>query len=302
MYSAERSLQTPEVRSPEPYHQKGPPEEDDIDTKIADPGTDQPAPAVSVIIPFHDAGATLERALDSLAAQSFTDWEAVLVNDASHDDGAALAAARCEADPRIRLLHLPQKLGAAEARNHGIRMARGRWIGFLDADDRWHPDKLARQVPVLQAGAPIVFSAYERVTTAGDSLGIVPARARVSYHDALSGNPIGCLTAVWDSARFGKAELPILPMHEDYAFWLSLLRQGAEAHGLPEVLAFYQVSPTSLSGRKFRAARAVWSILRAEPDMTLPRLLIGFAGYAAQALWRRRPSTQRVPKPDPVRP
>ncbi|WP_180325175.1 glycosyltransferase family 2 protein [Cereibacter azotoformans] len=269
--------------------------------KMTESDADKSVPAVSVIIPFHDALATLDRALDSLVAQSFTNWEAILVDDASRDGGAALAAARAEADPRIRLFHLPDNLGAAQARNHGIRAAQGRWIAFLDADDRWHPEKLARQVPLLQAGAPIVFTAYERVSAVGDSLGIVPARARVGYRDALSGNPIGCLTAVWDSARFGKAELPMLPMHEDYAFWLSLLRQGAEATGLPDVLAFYQVSPKSLSGRKLQAARAAWSILRAEPGMTLPLLVTGFAGYAAQALWRRRPSTQGVPAHRPHR-
>lgn len=260
--------------------------------------TGSPVPIVSVILPFRNASATIGRALDSLAAQSFLEWEAVLVDDASVDGGAAVVATRAEIDQRIRLHRLPTNLGVAQARNYGIRAARGRWIAFLDADDRWHPDKLALQVPVLQAGTSIVFSSYERVSVDGEDLGTVAARARVAYRDALSGNPIGCLTAVWDRSRYGEAEFPILPMHEDYAFWLSLLRQGGEALGLPYVLATYQVSPTSLSGRKLRAARAVWSILRAEPGMTQPRLVLGFTTYVIRSVWRRLQPQRVGPKHD----
>lgn len=244
-------------------------------------------PAVSVIVPFRNAAATLEATLDSLAAQRFGDWEALLIDDASGDDGPARVAVRAAADPRVRLIRSATHLGVPGARNLGIRAARGRWIAFLDADDLWHPDKLALQVPVLQAGAPIVFSSYRRIDAAGRPLGTVQAPARVCWRDALAGNPIGCLTAVWDSAVFGRAEMPALDLHEDYAFWLRLLRGGACATGLPQVLASYRVSPGSHSAGKWRAARATWGILRREAGLGLPWAMLGFAGYAFGALRRR---------------
>lgn len=244
-------------------------------------------PAVSVVLPCRNGAATLGAALDSLAAQDFPHWEALVIDDASQDGSAALAAARAAGDPRIRPLASPVRLGVAGARNLGIRAARGRWIAFLDADDRWRPGKLALQLPVLQAGAPIVFSAYDRVDAAGRRLGTVPAAPRVCYRDALAGNPIGCLTAVWDTAAFGRAEMPPLPLHEDYAFWLGLLRSGACATGLAQVLADYRVAAGSHSGRKGRAALAVWRILRAEPGLGWPRAAAGFAGYALGALRKR---------------
>lgn len=250
-------------------------------------GTAGPVPAVSVIVPFRDAAATLGATLDSLAAQTCPDWEALLVDDASSDDGPALAAARVAADGRFRLIRADARHGVAGARNLGIRAARGRFIAFLDADDTWLPEKLALQLPVLRAGAPIVFSAYERVDLAGRVLGRVAAAPRVCHGDALAGNPIGCLTAVWDSARFGRAEMPLLPLHEDYAFWLGLLRTGACATGLPQVLARYRVAPGSLSGRKWQAARATWGILRAEPGLSWPQAAAGFARYALRAVARR---------------
>jgi teichuronic acid biosynthesis glycosyltransferase TuaG len=244
-------------------------------------------PAVSVIVPFRNAAATLGATLDSLAAQTCPDWEALLIDDASSDGGPALAQARAAADGRLRVLATGARAGAAGARNLGIRAARGRFIAFLDADDTWLPDKLALQLPVLRAGAPIVFSAYDRVDAAGRRLGTVAAAARVCHADALAGNPIGCLTAVWDSARLGRAEMPLLPLHEDYAFWLGLLRTGACAVGLPQVLARYRVADGTLSARKWQAARATWGILRAEPGLSLPQAATGFARYALKALARR---------------
>lgn len=244
-------------------------------------------PAVSVIMPCRNGAATLDAALDSLVAQDFPHWEVLVIDDGSTDAGPARVAARAAGDPRIRPLAAPGRLGVAGARNLGIEAARGRWIAFLDADDRWRPGKLARQLPVLQAGAPIVFSAYDRVDAAGRRLGTVPAAARVCYGDALGGNPIGCLTGVWDTATFGRARMPDLPMHEDYAFWLALLRTGACATGLPDVLADYRVAAGSHSGQKLRAAQAVWRILRAEPGLDWPRAAAGFARYALGAVARR---------------
>lgn len=244
-------------------------------------------PAVSVLVPFRNAAATLGATLDSLAAQSLPQWEALLVDDASEDAGPALAAARAAADPRFRLIRTGARAGVAAARNLGIRAARGRFIACLDADDTWMPDKLAVQLPVLRAGAPLVFSAYARVDAAGRVLRVVGAPARVGHGDLLAGNPIGCLTAVWDSAQFPGAEFPALPMHEDYAFWLRLLRGGAIATGLPQVLARYRVAPASHSGRKWRAAGATWAILRAEPGVGPLRAAAGFACYAVRALGRR---------------
>lgn len=246
-----------------------------------------PVPAVSVIVPFRNAAATLGATLDSLAAQSLPDWEALLIDDASEDAGPALAAARAAADPRFRLIRTGARAGVAGARNLGIRAARGRWLACLDADDLWLPDKLALQLPVLRQGAPLVFSSYARVDAAGRVLRVVEARAHLCHADMLAGNPIGCLTAIWDSQRFAGAEFPALPLHEDYAFWLQLLRTGVCAVGLRPVLARYRVGAGSHSGQKLRAARATWSILRDEPGVGPWRAAAGFARYALKAVRHR---------------
>src|SRR4051812_32020991 len=100
-------------------------------------------PAISVVIPAHNAGDTLGDTLASLYAQTFAAWEALVVDDGSSDDTAEVAAAWAARDLRIRVLGRSQG-GVSAARNDGIAEARHDWLLFLDADDRLDPDHLSR--------------------------------------------------------------------------------------------------------------------------------------------------------------
>jgi len=117
-------------------------------------------PLFSVVTPVWNAAATLPATVASVRVQSLPDWELLLVDDASTDGSRGLARGLAAADPRIRLIERATNGGAAAARNAAIRAARGRLIAFLDADDRWHPEKLARQAAFIAAGGhALVFSA-----------------------------------------------------------------------------------------------------------------------------------------------
>src|SRR5579863_3286015 len=104
-------------------------------------------PAVTVLIPAYNAAATIERAVDSVLAQTFDDYEIIVVDDGSRDATSAIVANY--GNDKIRLFRLPQNRGESGAMNEGIAAARGELVAFLDADDEWLPTKLARQVEVL---------------------------------------------------------------------------------------------------------------------------------------------------------
>lgn len=106
-------------------------------------------PLVSIIIPAFNASATLDRALASVAAQTYPHWEAIVVDDASDDDTAAVVLRR--GDPRCRIIRRAERGGPSAARNDAIVAAKGELIAFLDADDEWLPEKLARQVAAQAA-------------------------------------------------------------------------------------------------------------------------------------------------------
>jgi glycosyltransferase involved in cell wall biosynthesis len=113
-------------------------------------------PAVSVITPTLDRLAFLRRALESLAQQTFESWEAIVVVDGPSPELASFVADH--PDPRVRLVQRETTGGTAAARNSGLEVARGRYIGLLDDDDIWLPAKLERQVPLLEAGEDVVHS------------------------------------------------------------------------------------------------------------------------------------------------
>ncbi len=118
-----------------------------------DPDALTTPPAVSVVIPAYNAAWCVRKAIDSVLAQDFRDFEVIVVNDGSTDDTAAVLAGYGDA---IRVIDQPNG-GMSSARNAGIRAARGEFIAFLDADDWWLPGKLGRQVELLRGRPDLGF-------------------------------------------------------------------------------------------------------------------------------------------------
>jgi len=107
-------------------------------------------PAVSVVLPTYNRVRTLERAVHSVLAQSFTDLELIVVDDGSRDNTHELMTRLADSDRRVRYIKHPANLGQSRARNTGISSAAGKFIAFQDSDDEWLPAKLGRQVEALE--------------------------------------------------------------------------------------------------------------------------------------------------------
>jgi len=230
------------------------------------------APLVSVIMPIHNAGTTLGQAVRSVQAQHHAEWELLAVDDASSDDSWDVLTAVASSDQRVIPIRSDEPLGAARARNVGIERARGRWVAFLDSDDMWLPTKLVDQVAFgADSDAPLTYTSYYKVEAGfdGDAEDFVPngrlirARSSVSYSTMLQANFIGCLTAMYDRQRLGTRFMPDLPKRQDYALWLSILRDGEIARGMAEPLALYRAArPGSLSKNKLDLVQHNWRLYR----------------------------------------
>lgn len=240
-------------------------------------------PVISVIMPVYNAVQTLERAVESVQAQSRTDWELLLIEDGSKDGSADLCASLAAADLRLRLLRQPGNTGAALARNAGIAQARGRFIAFLDSDDEWLPEKLSLQLDfMVQRGAAFSYTGFWRAR-ADQAHHQIHVPASVDRTELLRGNVIGCLTAIYDRSQFQDQSMPELRMRQDFAFWLQLLEHCPRAYGLDEPLAVHHVTDSSLSSPRGRAMRATWRMFRQHLQLSVGQS----AYYMASHLLRR---------------
>lgn len=225
-------------------------------------------PTVDVVVPMYGAGATIAGTLASLRAQTFPGWRAIVVDDASRDDGPAVVARLAEREPRIELVRRPRNGGLAAARNTGLDRARAEFVHFLDADDWLLPSGLeallatARLDPAC-AGA---YGAYEVRDAGGAPLGPLgrtcPASAEVvGLDELLEHNRFACHAQLLRRAalaglRFDEG----LGVVEDYDLWLRLAAAGVRWRATEEAVAAYRVRPASLSkdtGRMLRAVNAV---------------------------------------------
>jgi glycosyltransferase involved in cell wall biosynthesis len=147
---------------------------------------------VSVVIPAYNVSAYIEDAIDSVLAQSFTDFEVVVVDDGSTDDTASIV--KRYDDWRVRLVS-QQNRGLAGARNTGIRVAEGEYVAFLDADDLWHPEKLKEHVLHLDQNPEIgvSYSVSQFMDESGKPLSLyqTPKLSDVEVEDVLLRNPVG---------------------------------------------------------------------------------------------------------------
>ena len=182
-------------------------------------------PEVSVIIPTRNRTAYLSRAIASVLAQTFADWELIVIDDGTADD--TISVIEGFKDARI---HCQRNLlchGAATARNSGIDLARGKFVAFLDDDDTWHPTKLEKQLVKFRNGPAalgLVYCGLRWVSEAGDVLRIWRPKARGKiFRDLLIANVVGTPSSVIVKREVilsaGAFDPEIIPF-EDYEAWI----------------------------------------------------------------------------------
>jgi teichuronic acid biosynthesis glycosyltransferase TuaG len=245
-------------------------------------------PLVSVITAAYNAEAFIAGTIASVQAQSLSDWEMLVADDASGDRTAPIVAAVAAEDDRVRLIRLPQNGGVARARNAALAAARGRFIAFLDSDDLWLPQKLERQVAFMKAKeAAVSYTAFRRIDESGSRVGrLVKVPARLTYRQLLRNTAIATLTGMVDTAKTGPLRMTEA-RRDDYILWLSLLKRGFVAHGLQADLARYRVVRGSLSSKPKRSATWVWDVYRKVEKLGLLQAAWCMLHYGARAVAKR---------------
>ena len=225
---------------------------------------------ISIIVPAYQAEKTVADSIRSVLAQSFQDWELIVIDDCSADNTCRLVEELKKSLPRetgekIRLIKKQKNTGVSESRNLGAEMAQGDWIAFLDSDDLWTTDKLEKQMQLLAAhpDAGILFTGSAFIRENGDrSSYVLQVPKEITYRKLLRQNLISCSSVVMRRELFLRHRMQHDELHEDFLLWLKLLREGVKAYGVNEPLLIYRLSPASKSGNKLHAARMTWRVYR----------------------------------------
>ncbi|MDO4196373.1 MAG: SDR family NAD(P)-dependent oxidoreductase, partial [Prevotellaceae bacterium] len=210
-------------------------------------------PSVSIITPTYNCGPFIEETIRSVQAQTFQDWEMIIVDDGSKDDTEQIVMALAKKDERIRYIRNPKNCGAAVTRNRALSEARGEWIAFLDSDDLWLPQKLERQLAFMKDNDyAFTYHNYTVVNEQGEPLGIhISGKKKVSAFDMYSCCWPGCLTVMYNRQRIGLIQIADIKKDNDSAMWFQVVKK-APCYLLNEDLAVYRRREGSITPRSIK--------------------------------------------------
>jgi len=217
---------------------------------------------VSIIMPSYNAAAFISETIASVLAQTYENWELILVDDCSTDDIDAVMAGYT--DSRIRYFKNEKNSGAAVSRNRALREAKGKWIAFLDSDDLWEPEKLEKQIAFMKAnGYDFTFTDYRIVMPDGKALPYVfTAPNKVTKFGMYLYCWFSTITVMYDREKIGLVQIADVKKNNDYAMWLKIAEKAA-AYRLPECLSVYCKRENSISsGSKLKLIKHHYILYR----------------------------------------
>ena len=217
---------------------------------------------VSIIMPSYNTGRYIAESIRSILAQTYADWELLIVDDCSSDDTDEVVA-QFLGDERIRYFKNERNSGAAVSRNRALREAKGRWIAFLDSDDLWAADKLEKQIAFMEKnGYAFTYTDY-RICLNGKWLPYINTGPhRVNKRKMYDYCYFSTITVMYERERIGLVQISDLKKNNDYAMWLQAIEKS-NAYRLPECLSFYIKHDGSVSsGSKVKLIKWHYKLFR----------------------------------------
>lgn len=234
---------------------------------------------VSVITPTYNCADFIGETIESVQAQTYSQWEMVIVDDCSTDNTKDIVESYIKNDNRIKYYCLENNSGAAVARTKAMQLANGEYMAFLDSDDLWTIDKLEKQITYMKE-KDIAFSctAYEQIDEKGESLNrIIKTVPKTDYNRLLLDCPVGNSTVMYSVQKMGKFEVPNIRKRNDDALWLQMLKKERYIYGMEAVLMKYRIRQNSISSNKFKVIKYHWILYRDIEHLSVLRSIFHIA-------------------------
>lgn len=244
---------------------------------------------VSIILPVFNSEVYIEQCVNSVLNQEYKYWELIIVDDCSTDSSFILCEAYSKMYDNIFLFKQSVNSGAGASRNLGLSFARGDFITFIDSDDLWDSDKLLAQIQFMKLNnCPISFHSYRLVNETGhDCNKIIHAVEKIEYYSYLKNTIIGLSTSMINLQITGKFMFSTMRTRQDTLLWLTFLKRGLFALGMPKVHSSYRVRKDSISSNKFLAAKKVWELYYDNQKLGLFNSIYFFIFYVFNAIKKR---------------
>lgn len=230
---------------------------------------------VSIITPTYNCGKFIAETIDTVLAQTYGNWEMIIVDDVSTDDTEEIVKEYMEKDSRIKYKKLDENSGAAVARTTAMKMAEGQYMAFLDSDDLWMSDKLEKQLAFMKEHEyAFTCTAYEQIDESSQSLDrVIKTIEKTDYNRLLLDCPVGNSTVMYDVSKMGKFEVPNIRKRNDDALWLQMLKKEKYIWGMPDVLMKYRIRTNSISSNKLKVIKYHWILYRDIEHLSVIRSL-----------------------------
>ena len=205
---------------------------------------------VSIIMPSYNTAQYIEETIESVIEQTYTNWELIIVDDCSTDNTDDIV--NSIDDKRIIYLKNEKNSGAAVSRNKALRIAKGKWIAFLDSDDLWHPQKLEKQIKFMKENNyHFSYTEYNQIDEKSQLIGVtVSGPKHITKAGMYNYCWPGCLTVMYDADIVGLVQIADIKKNNDYAMWLKVIKK-CDCYLLKENLASYRKRTGSISNHSY---------------------------------------------------
>ena len=208
----------------------------------------------SIIMPYYKKRLFIKKTIKSVLNQSFKNFELIIIYDDENKKDLELLKLIKRKDKRIKLIINKYNTGAGESRNRGIKISKGDYICFIDADDKWKKKKLEKQIQFMEKNNYMAsHTSFEMINQKNQIFAFRQARSFKNYKELIKSCDIGLSTVILKKSILKKnIRFPKLKTKEDFVFWLKILKKGNIIHALDENLTTWTKTDNSLSSFAFQ--------------------------------------------------